>query len=150
MASEGAEREGLEQRADRSERWTSSRLPPDCQGSDRCSVSGPLSSGQGKLCVYSCVCALAQCAIMTGERFIAPHQSDQCLSTPGLDSFQLMYYWRSITVHCLLTGLDWAGHSFTELHRTKLGSPESDQRRSTAFHQSRAKGASSPFSDYTF
>jgi len=38
------------------------------------------------VCVCACVCALAQ-STMTAERFIAPHQSDQCLSTPGLDTF---------------------------------------------------------------
>jgi len=55
VASEGGEREGLEQRGDRSERWTSSRRLPDGQGSDCCYVSGPLSSGRGK-CVCSSVC----------------------------------------------------------------------------------------------
>lgn len=128
----GGERGSVsEQKGDRSERWTSSRLLPDSQGSDCSSVSGPLSSVCARVC--GCACALAQ-SLMTGKQFIPPPpslHSDQCLSTPGLDSFLLMYNWRSITVRWLLTGLVWPTHSFAKLHWTALGSPESYQRGST-------------------
>lgn len=53
MASEGRERE-----CDRSERWTSSRLLPDGQGSDSCFVAGPLSKkSRGSVYVWLHVCA---------------------------------------------------------------------------------------------
>ena len=44
MASEGEGEKGeaSERRGDRRERWTSSRLLPDGQGSDCCTVSGTL------------------------------------------------------------------------------------------------------------
>lgn len=52
----GGERDASERRGDRRERWTSSRLLPDGQGSDCCSVSGPLVFRAGKsVCVFMCV-----------------------------------------------------------------------------------------------
>lgn len=48
MASERGEGEGRSQRGGRCERWTSSRLLPDGQGSEWCCASAPLSLGQEK------------------------------------------------------------------------------------------------------
>lgn len=121
-------------RGDTSERWASSRPLPDDQGSDCCSVSAPLSLSLS-------VCALVQ-SLMTGERFLGPYQSDQCLSTPDPDPFQLMYYWRSIPVRCWLgwTGLNTALPSFTEqLWAFMSDTRESVQRSSKAFQTALAK-----------
>lgn len=143
MASEGGEREGSEQRGDRSERWTSSRLLPGGQGSDCCSVSGPLSSGQGKcVCVYSCVCALAQ-SLMTGERFIAPPPPPPEWPMP----FHSRPWFISANVlleehHCPLSA-DWAGLTWTQLYRASLGCtglPRELPERQHSPHQTRSKG----------